>query len=135
MPRAARSRLATAAVLAFAVAFGTAACSDSSSSASSTPTAAAPSVTATKVKHKGVMGKVTAISATSLTIVRKNGTSQTYVLDSTTEFGNKKQPLQPSDIKTGEMVVVVPGGAGTAAIRVTLAKRQTAAPTASPTAS
>lgn len=139
MRRVTHFRVVTAAVLVSALTFGTAACGGSSSpaasSASAVPSTDSPSATATKAKHKGVRGTVTAISATSLTITRKNGASQTFALDASTNYGNKKQPLRPTDIKTGEMVVVTPGADGAPAIRVALAKQQSATPTASPTAS
>jgi hypothetical protein len=59
--------------------------------------------------HNGmqhVMGTVTAITATSITVKATDGTSQTVTLNTTTKYLKGVQPASAKDIKVGDHIVI-----------------------------
>jgi len=77
-------------------------------------TATAPSTTGRKGGRRGglrgarpVIGQVTAVSATSITVQATSGTSTTFAITSTTAVSNNGQASAVGDIAVGDSVAVV----------------------------
>ena len=72
----------------------------------------------TYVTHDGVVGSVSAVSATSITVKASDGFTQTYAVTASTKVRERKDPkatpLTISSVHVGDMVGVLGTGAVTA---------------------
>ena len=69
----------------------------------------------TYVTHDGILGSVTAVSSTSITVKASDGFTQTYAVNSTTKVRERKDPkatpLTIASVHVGDKVGVVGTGA------------------------
>lgn len=96
-------------VTALTLSFGLAGCARTPSSTSSASSASSSAKTHARRRNAfRVHGTIRALGTNTLTLVTKAGVTHTFDLTGTTKFLEKKSPVARTQLKTGEVVTVVP---------------------------